>query len=64
MLNTFHFIRLATILEKKTLASRKLDEIKIKMNILAAFAEKREEVVTKDATENVKASSEHVKVEL
>ena len=63
MLNTFHFIRLATILEKKTLASRKLDEIKIKMNILAAFTEKRE-VVTKDATENAKASSEHVKVEL
>jgi len=55
--------RLATILEKKTLASRKLDEIKIKMNILAAFAEKRE-VVTGDAAENVKASSDHVRVEL
>jgi len=55
--------RLATILEKKTLASRKLDEIKIKINILAAFAEKGE-VVTEDATENAKASSEHVKVEL
>jgi len=51
-------------LEKKTLASRKLDEIKVKMNILAAFAEKREEVVTEDAAENAKASLEHVKVEL
>ncbi|KAF8340496.1 protein disulfide isomerase [Cantharellus anzutake] len=31
--------RLATILEKKTLSSKKLDEIKVKANILAAFLE-------------------------
>ncbi|KAF8313568.1 protein disulfide isomerase [Clavulina sp. PMI_390] len=52
--------RLATILKKKTLAPRKLDEIKIKANILAAFVEKKAE----EATEQVKAATEHIKAEL
>ncbi|KAG6897043.1 hypothetical protein C0992_004452 [Termitomyces sp. T32_za158] len=35
--------RLAKILKKKNLSSSKLDEIKIKANILSAFAEEVEE---------------------
>lgn len=35
--------RLKTILDKKQLASAKLDEIKKKINILAQFAEKKAE---------------------
>jgi protein disulfide-isomerase A6 len=34
--------RLATILEKRSLASSKLDEIKVKANIIAAFIEHRD----------------------
>jgi hypothetical protein len=49
------FIRLATILERKSLAPRKLDEIKIKANILDAFA---------GGKAMVDAASEHIKVEL
>jgi len=45
--------RLTSILNKKTLAPRKLDEIKVKANILRAFVEGREKV--KEAGEHIKA---------
>lgn len=51
---------LASILQKKTLAPRKLDEIKIKANILAAFVEEKAE----QAGEKLKAATEHMKAEL
>ncbi|EJD06698.1 protein disulfide isomerase [Fomitiporia mediterranea MF3/22] len=51
--------RLASILAKRTLNEKKLDEIKIKANILKSFAaEKAEEV--KDEAEEVKESAEKV----
>ena len=34
-------LRLSSILEKKTLSPKKLDEIKIKANILTAFVEQK-----------------------
>lgn len=49
--------RLSSILQKKSLVPKKLDEIKIKANILAAFVEKK-------AAEAVGAATEHEKAEL
>jgi protein disulfide-isomerase A6 len=46
-------VRLATILEKRSLSQSKLDEIKIKYNILRAFVEQKVE----DATEKASAES-------
>ena len=52
-------IRLASILAKRTLNEKKLDEIKIKANILRSFAtEKVDEA--KDEAEEVKESAEKV----
>jgi len=47
--------RLGTILQKKAIASRKLDDIKIKANILAAFVEKKVEA-GEDVAAKTKAS--------
>lgn len=49
--NCLNMRRLATILQKRTLAPRKLDEIKIKANILAAFVEQKAEEVADEAKE-------------
>lgn len=52
--------RLASILQKKTLAPQKLDEIKIKANVLAAFAKQKAE----EAKEAVEDAAEKVHEEL
>ena len=52
--------RLASILQKRTMAAAKLDEIKIKANILAAFAEEK----AKDAAEAVEDAARSLKEEL
>jgi protein disulfide-isomerase A6 len=44
-------VRLSSILQKKTLAPKKLDEIKMKANVLAAFAAQKAEEV-KEAVED------------
>ena len=41
---------LSSILAKRTMAPAKLDELKIKANILAAFAEKKVEEVVEEIT--------------
>lgn len=46
---------LASILEKKALAPGKLDEIKKKANILAAFVQEKVEEVTEEAKEGAEA---------
>ncbi|KIJ51094.1 hypothetical protein M422DRAFT_158789, partial [Sphaerobolus stellatus SS14] len=63
--------RLASILKKRTLSDAKLDQIKIKANILASFAEKKvveaaEAAAEKveEAAEAVKEKAQHVKEEL
>ena len=49
---TCRAVSLASILSKRTLAPTKLDEIKIKANILGAFiAEKSETIVGRDSDE-------------
>jgi len=52
--------RLASILNKKTLAPRKLDEIKIKANILRAFVEEQ----AAEGAEKAKEATGHIKAEL
>lgn len=58
--------RLANILQKqkKTLAPRKLDEIKIKANILAAFVEQKVAEGVEAVSEEVKEAAGHIKAEL
>jgi len=63
--------RLSSILSKRTLSSGKLDEIKIKANILAAFAEKKVEDLkeefedlAEEAAENVENVAQRLKGEL
>jgi protein disulfide-isomerase A6 len=51
---------LTSILNKKTLAPRKLDEIKIKANILRAFVEEQ----ATEGAEKAKEATEHIKAEL
>jgi len=51
---------LTNILQKKSLAPEKLDEIKIKANILAQFVEKKVE----EAKEEAEKVAHHVKEEL
>ena len=46
--------RLKSILSKRTLNEKKLDEIKIKANILAAFAEEKAEEVKEEAEKVVR----------
>ncbi|KZS88103.1 protein disulfide isomerase [Sistotremastrum niveocremeum HHB9708] len=53
--------RLASILTKGTLSPAKLDEIKIKANILAAFAEEKAEEVKEKVEEIIEEATEHVK---
>lgn len=53
-------LRLASILNKKTLATSKLDEIKVKANILAAFAAEKVE----EAAESVEEAARNIKEEL
>lgn len=57
------FARLSSILAKRTMAPAKLDEIKIKANILASFAaEKAGEVAqeVKEEAEGVAKKAEHL----
>jgi len=63
--------RLANILKKRSLSSEKLDQIKIKANVLAAFAEKKAKDtaeaaadVVEDAAEAVESAAHHYKEEL
>ena len=49
--------RLATILKKRTLSDEKLDEIKVKANILASFAKKEEPV---EETDNIERSADEL----
>lgn len=44
------FYSLSSILAKRTMAPAKLDELKIKANILAAFAEKKIEEIVEEIT--------------
>ncbi|TDL16574.1 protein disulfide isomerase [Rickenella mellea] len=53
--------RLASILQKRTLSAEKLDEIKIKANILSAFAEKKAEEVKEEVKEQVEEVKEEAK---
>jgi protein disulfide-isomerase A6 len=52
--------RLQSILEKKTLSPTKLDEIKIKSNVLAAFVLKKAEEVEKKVEEAIKHAKEEL----
>ena len=52
------FYRLASILRKRALSQSKLDEIKIKANILAAFAEPKVEEVVVEETETERKHEE------
>lgn len=63
--------RLSSILSKRTLNSGKLDEIKIKANILKAFAARKAEEIkeefedmAEDAAENVESAAHRLKGEL
>ncbi|KLO17216.1 protein disulfide isomerase [Schizopora paradoxa] len=63
--------RLSSILSKRTLSSAKLDEIKTKANILAAFAEKKAEEtkeefedIAEEAAENAENVAQRLKGEL
>lgn len=56
--------RLESILKKKSLAPSKLDEIKIKANILAAFVEKKIEEAVEDAEEAAEDVVDKVKEEI
>lgn len=63
--------RLSSILSKRTLSTGKLDEIKIKANILAAFAERKVEDIkeeledmAEEAAENVESAAQRLKGEL
>jgi protein disulfide-isomerase A6 len=56
--------RLASILKKRTLAPSKLDEIKVKANILAAFIEKKAEEVAEEVQEKVADATNRIKEEL
>ncbi len=59
--------RLASILKKRTVSGPKLDEIKIKANILAAFAEEKVEELkesAEDAAESVESAVHKLKEEL
>ena len=49
--------RLASILKKRTLSDKKLDEIKVKANILAAFSEQKPEVADEEADSTAKKAS-------
>ena len=53
-------VRLASILKKRTLSDAKLDEIKIKANILASFAEKKVAEAVEAAAEKVEEAAEAV----
>ena len=60
-------VSLASILKKKTLAPSKLDEIKIKANIIASFAEQKlEDLEAKigEAAEAVESAVNREKAEL
>jgi hypothetical protein len=61
---TYSLVRLNSMLAKKSLAAEKLDEVKIKANILAAFAQKKAQEVTDDAKSKVEDVKEKVKDEL
>ena len=50
--------RLATILKKRTLSDEKLDEIRVKANILASFAKKEEPV--EEETDNIERSADEL----
>lgn len=63
--------RLSSILSKRTLSSTKLDEIKVKANILAAFAARKVEEgkeefedLAEEAAENVESAAQRLKGEL
>ena len=51
---------MASILKKRTLSAAKLDEIKVKANILASFAEKKVE----ELVEEVESATQRLKGEL
>jgi protein disulfide-isomerase A6 len=50
---------LSTILSKRTLAGEKLDEIKTKANVLAAFAKKKMEEIPEEIEELVEEVKHH-----
>lgn len=55
---------LASILGKRSLSAEKLDEIKIKANILAAFAEEKAEEVKESVESVVESATQRAKEEL
>lgn len=61
--NAKHFSRLASILDKRQLSDAKLDQIKIKANVLAAFAAKKAEEATNDGEEKVQDATDAVESE-
>jgi len=56
--------RLKRILEKQALSSSKLDEIKVKANVLAAFAEQKAKEVKETVEEAASEATQKVKEEL
>lgn len=56
--------RLSSILKKRTLGPQKLDEIKIKANILAAFVANKSEELKEAAEEVVESATQRAKEEL
>lgn len=57
-------LRLSSILKKRTLNEAKLDELKIKTNILSAFVAQKAENISEDVKEAVEETIERVREEL
>lgn len=55
---------MASILKKRTLSPEKLDEIKTKANILAAFAEEKAEEVKESVASVAESATQRAKEEL
>lgn len=62
--DAYWFISLNSILNKKTLAPEKLEELKKKVNILAAFFEKKGEQVTEETKAKVEQAKAKIADEL
>lgn len=64
MLDAYTVISLASLLKKRSLSDAKLDEIKVKANILAAFVEQKAENVTEGVKEAAEETIERAREEL
>ena len=56
----FSLCSLASILQKRSLADAKLDEIKLKVNVLSAFTAKKIEEAEEKVAETIERSTEEL----